>query len=61
MQTRDNRMKFAVSTIAANISCIVCVCAAFYLAANRLDGWGWFLMIAIFLSCTVKTKDTHET
>lgn len=32
-----------------NIPALASICFAGYLAANRLDGWGWFLGIGVLL------------
>lgn len=47
-------MKYAICTIAINAVSITCVCCAAYLANKRVEGWGWFLFVAMVCATTLK-------
>lgn len=50
-------MKFALAIIGINLSALTCVIAAAHLAVNGIEGWGWFLLVAILCAGSVKFKD----
>lgn len=35
--------------IVLNLSSVICVLAAVYLAVNESDAWGWFLLAAVVM------------
>ncbi len=32
------------------IPCAICVGAAIYMVSNDVEGWGWFLFVAVLIS-----------
>ncbi len=46
--------------LVANTPALACIIASIYLAANSLDGWGWFLFAGVIVTQTVKTNKEHE-
>lgn len=47
-------MKYVVCNLAVNAVAITCVCCAAYLAIKRVDGWGWFLLVGMLCTTTLK-------
>lgn len=41
-----------------NLSSLVCIIAAAYLAMNDIMGWGWFLFVALLMTHYLNIKDT---
>lgn len=50
-------MKFTLATIAANAVSLACVVIAGYLALNGKTGWGWFLIVGLLCTGSVKMSD----
>lgn len=51
-----------VMAITAFLPSSLCVAGAVYLAVNRIDGWGWFLFVAVCLAGSVKFgEDTKKS
>ncbi len=48
----------ALLVIMSFLPATLCIAAAFYLAANGKDGWGWFLFAAVFVAGYVKFGDS---
>lgn len=48
-------MSFAIKSIAGNVVAISCVIAAAVLAYKGLDGWGWFLFVALLTHTTLSS------
>lgn len=42
-------MKLFMTMLAVNFTSLACVAVAGYLAVNKIDGWGWFLFVAVIL------------
>lgn len=47
-------MNRALMILMAFTPCCLLVCGAIYLAAQNVDGWGWFLFVAALLGGSVK-------
>lgn len=50
-------MKFIALIIASNIASILAVWCAWQLASDGKDGWGWFLIVALCATTTIRVKD----
>lgn len=53
-------MKIAALHVVGNLASIFCVALAGYMAVNAIDGWGWFLTVAVLLSVSVSSKKGDE-
>lgn len=42
-------MKDILGVAIAFVPAVTCAAIAGYLAINRMDGWGWFLFVAVIL------------
>lgn len=51
-------MRFAITLIAANVISIASVICAGVMALHDKSGWGWFLLVAVGASTSVKTGHT---
>lgn len=52
-------MKTALMIIFANLSSVACVIGAIHLASKNIEGWGWFLFVAILCAQTVSTGNVE--
>jgi len=55
-------MSFALAVVVANLASICCVLGAIFLAHHDKSGWGWFLVLSLILSHSVKSgrKESNE-
>jgi len=49
------------TTFVRLLAACICVAGATFLAVYGIDGWGWFLFVAVLLGCVnVTTNDTRR-
>lgn len=46
-----------LNLLIANIPTVICALASCYMAVNSIEGWGWFLFVAVLLGVYPKSKD----
>lgn len=49
-------MKLPLTLLIGNMACMACVISAAYMASHSVDGWGWFLLVAV-ITFMVPSKD----
>lgn len=49
-------MKYSYIVIAANVFSIICAIVAAYMALNKIEGWGWFLFVAVICFTSISSK-----
>jgi hypothetical protein len=54
-------MKFILATIFSNIPSGLCCWCSFYLLLNGINGWGWFLVVGVIVTKTVKINNEKES
>lgn len=52
-------MKFFIATLSFLPPIILCT-GAVYLAANQIDGWGWFLLCAVLVKASVSYSENSD-
>lgn len=50
-------MKMIIMIFVCLIPAIICSCASVYLAVLGVDGWGWFLFVAVLMSSSLSVKE----
>jgi hypothetical protein len=50
-------MKAIILILVANLISIISSCIAGYMALKNIEGWDWFLFIAVICSQSIKAKN----
>ena len=48
-------MNYSLLLFVANLTSVACVVSSAYLAFNGVEGWGWFLFVAVLCAQSFNT------
>jgi hypothetical protein len=53
-------MKYLLIYLGANLPSLACVVCACHLALHGCDGWGWFLLVGLAITASVRIKEKPQ-